>query len=262
MIKYKQMKKKVLLIIVLLLSLIFSCKQDQRTLVWEEHFEGDSLNESVWNFEFGDGCPNLCGWGNNERQIYTKNNHKVENGLLTITANLKDSVYTSTRITTKDKFEFKYGRIEAKAKLPSGKGLWPAFWMLGANIDEVGWPKCGEIDILEYVGKEPEMVFTSLHTPDSHGNTVNTKKVKIDNIEEGFHVYAADWTQDKIEFFVDDELLYTFSPEAIDDENIWPFNQPFYIILNMAIGGNFGGPDVDDAIFPQDFVIDYIKVYQ
>ncbi|KJD34065.1 laminarinase [Tamlana nanhaiensis] len=245
-----------------LVLLFFSCKEEGKKLIWEENFDGNALNEAHWNFELGNGCPNLCGWGNNERQIYTKTNHKLENGMLTITANLKDSVYTSTRITTKNKFQFKYGTIEARAKLPVGQGLWPAFWMLGSNIDTVGWPKCGEIDILEYVGKEPSMVFTSLHTQDSHGETINTKKTKIEGIEDGFHVYKAHWTETKIEFFIDDKLLYTFAPEALNDETIWPFNQPFYILVNLAIGGNFGGPEVDDTVFPQQYIIDYIKVYK
>ena len=181
--------------------------------------------------------------------------------MLTITAKLEDSIYSSTRITTKSKFEFQYGKIEVRAKLPIGKGLWPAFWMLGSNISDVGWPKCGEIDILEYIGREPQQIFTSLHTQDSYGNTVNTKKTKIDAIEEGFHKYAVDWTKDKIQFFVDEQLVYTFDPEN-KTEDVWPFDQPFYMIVNLAIGGNFGGPEVDDLIFPQEFVLDYIKVYK
>jgi beta-glucanase (GH16 family) len=232
-----------------------------RKLVWEEHFDEKSLNEKTWNIELGDGCPN-CGWGNNERQLYTADNHKIEKSCLVITAKKEtDNKYTSTRITTKGKKEFQYGRFEARAKLPVGQGIWPAFWMLGSNIDQVGWPLCGEIDILEYVGKEPDMVFTSLHTQDSHGNTINTKKTKIESIEEGFHLYAIEWTPDKIEFFVDAKLVYTFQPE-LKTQAVWPYNQPFYFIINMAIGGNFGGPKVDDAIFPQKFYIDYIKVYQ
>lgn len=246
---------------ILSLSVLMSCNTQSQKLIWEENFDGVILNEAIWNYELGDGCPNLCGWGNNERQIYTKTNHNIKNGFLTITAMHEDSVYTSTRITTKNKFEFQYGRIEARAKLSVGKGVWPAFWMLGSNIDEVGWPKCGEIDILEYIGKEPDMVFTSLHTQASHGNTINTKKTKIENIEEGFHLYITNWTKDKIEFFIDGKLVYTFSPE-VKSEEIWPFNQPFFIILNQAVGGNFGGPEVDNSIFPQEFIIDYIKVYK
>ena len=133
--------------------------------------------------------------------------------------------------------------------------------MLGSNIDAVGWPKCGEIDILEYVGKEPEHIFTSLHTADSHGSTINTKKEIVEGIEEGFHTFAIDWTEEYIEFLIDGDSFYTFAPKY-KDEATWPFDQPFYILVNMAIGGGFGGPEVDDSIFPQDFVIDYIRVYQ
>jgi beta-glucanase (GH16 family) len=230
-------------------------------LIWEENFDGTELNENYWNFELGDGCPNLCGWGNNEAQIYTKDNHQVKDGNLIITAKLENGIYSSTRITTKGKKEFKYGRIEARGKLPLGEGLWPAFWMLGSNILEVGWPTCGEIDILEYVGRERENIFTSVHTADSHGMTKNTRKDVIKGIEEGFHTYAIEWTEDNIDFLIDGELFYTFIPENKSTE-VWPFNQPFFIIVNMAIGGNFGGPDIDDSIFPQEFVLDYIKVYE
>ncbi|WP_159799359.1 family 16 glycosylhydrolase [Flavobacterium sp. MK4S-17] len=248
------------LIITLLASITLSAQENKRELIWEENFNDKKLDEKVWNFELGDGCPNICGWGNNERQIYTKNNHSVENGFLIINVNKEGNIYTSTRITTAGKKEFKYGYIEARAKIPVGKGIWPAFWMLGSNIKQVGWPKAGEIDILEYVGKEPDMVFTSLHTQDSHGNTINTKKTRFENIEEGFHTYAIDWTEEKIEFFVDGQSVYTFKPSD-KNSDVWPFNQPFYFILNVAVGGNFGGPDVDDSIFPQKFIIDYIKVY-
>lgn len=244
----------------LLLSSLFSFAQDKK-LIWEENFNGSELNTTIWNYELGDGCPSICGWGNNEKQSYTNSNHTVSNGMLTIEIKKEDENYTSTRITTAKKKEFQYGRIEARAKIPVGKGIWPAFWMLGSNIKEIGWPKCGEIDILEYVGREPHMAFTSLHTQDSHGNTINTKKTTISNIEEGFHLYAIDWTKDKIVFLIDDKEVYTFQP-APKNENTWPFNQPFYIIVNAAVGGNFGGHEIDDTIFPQKFEIDYIRVYQ
>ncbi|WP_281763351.1 glycoside hydrolase family 16 protein [Neptunitalea lumnitzerae] len=253
--------KKCLCIIICVFSLsAFSQKTDKK-LIWEEDFSGETLNEKVWNFELGDGCPNICGWGNNERQLYTKNNHELKDGMLVITAKKEDTLYTSTRITTLGKKEFMYGYIEARAKLPVGQGIWPAFWMLGSNIAEKGWPLCGEIDILEYVGKEPHKVFTSLHTQDSHGETINTKKTTFENIEEGFHTYAIDWTKEKIAFYVDDRLVYTFQPEE-KTEAVYPFNQPFYFIINMAIGGNFGGPAVDDTIFPQTYMVDYVRVYQ
>jgi beta-glucanase (GH16 family) len=233
----------------------------KRTLVWEENFNGTTLDESVWNFQLGDGCPNLCGWGNQELQTYTNTNHEVLKGKLTIKAKKEGDLFTSSRITTKVKKEFKYGRIEARAQLTKGIGLWPAFWLLGSNIYDVGWPKCGEIDILEHVGKEPNLVYTTVHTQESHGNSINTKKTIFPTIQDGFHIYAIDWNEDKIDFFVDEKLVYTYGPE-LKNENNWPFDQPFYIIINLAVGGTFGGPKVDEAIFPESFVIDYVKVFQ
>ncbi len=253
------MKKYLLLIIVSTISCI--AQQKSKSLVWEENFNSDKLNENNWNFELGDGCPAICGWGNNEKQIYTQNNHTVKDGNLIITINKENNNYTSTRITTAGKKEFMYGKMEVRAKIPTGKGIWPAFWMLGSNISKVGWPKCGEIDILEYVGREPSKLYTSLHTQDSHGNTVNTKITEVKNIEDGFHLYAIDWNKDKIEFFVDNQSVYVFSPTVKNDDT-WPYNQSFYFIINTAVGGNFGGHAIDDSMFPQQFIIDYIKVYQ
>ena len=247
-------------LIFLMVSSALMAQPKGKKLVWEEQFNNKDLNENNWNFEEGDGCPN-CGWGNNEPQLYTKENHHLVDGNLIITAKNDNGKYTSTRINTKGKQEFTYGYIEARAKIPVGQGMWPAFWMLGSNIDQVGWPKCGEIDILEYVGKEPNIIFTSLHTQDSHGNTINTKKTTIENIEQGFHIYAIDWTTDKIDFFVDYKLVYTFNP-AVKNASTWPYDKPFFILLNVAVGGNFGGPEINDAIFPQEFIVDYIKVYQ
>ena len=256
------MAKQLKNIIFLILSfVVLSSCQSERQLVWEDNFDGNRLREDIWTVEKGDGCPNLCGWGNNELQLYTKENYQVRDGMLRIIAKGQNGNYTSSRITTRKKKEFQYGRIEARAQLPKGKGLWPAFWMLGSNMDEAGWPLCGEIDILEYVGREPEMVFTTLHTADSHGNSKNTRKDKIEGIENGFHLYAIDWSKDYINFYIDNKLFYSFSPKNKSIE-VWPFDQPFYFVLNLAVGGNFGGSEVDDSIFPQEFVIDYIKVYQ
>ena len=233
----------------------------ERKLVWSDEFDGSTVNTDNWNIIQGDGCPNLCGWGNNERQIYTADNHTVANGLLTITAKKNGDRYTSTRLNTKGLHEFKYGRFETRAKLPVGEGIWPAFWMLGSNIDEVRWPQCGEIDILEYVGRKPGEIFTTLHTQANHGDDGSSKITPFPNIEEGFHTYAADWSAEQIEFFVDGESVFVFAPED-RSEAVWPFDQPFYILLNMAIGGNFGGPEVDNSIFPQEFVVDYVRVYE
>ena len=249
---------KNIIYIVLLMTI---SKGNSQTIIWEENFDGNQLNQSHWNYELGDGCPKLCGWGNEERQIYTKENVEIKDGRLVITATKNQEVYRSSRITTKSKVEFTYGTIEVKAKLPTGHGLWPAIRMLGSNIDEKGWPDCGEIDIMEYVGRDPHTIFTSLHTRQSFGDTENSKKTIIKDIEEGFHIYKSNWTKDKIEFFVDNKLVYTFYPEIKNDET-WPFNEPFYIIINLAIGGKFGGPDVDDTIFPKQFEIDYVKIWK
>lgn len=252
--------KNILPILFFFLSLGISYAQE-RTLVWAEEFEGNKINENDWTFELGDGCPYICGWGNKEKQIYTRNNHRLENGMLYIQARKEKEQYTSTRIVTKGKRQFQYGRFETRAKLAVGEGVWPAFWLLGSNIDAVGWPLSGEIDVLEYVGRAPEEIFTTLHTQDKNGDFANSKTTRIPNIEEGFHVYAAEWDAEKIAFFVDDVNVYTFAPKE-RTEAIWPFDQPFYLLLNLAIGGHFGGPAVDDSIFPQEFIVDYIRVYQ
>jgi len=244
-----------------LMTLVLSGCSNKGELIWSDEFEDASLNETFWNYELGNGCPDLCGWGNNEPQMYTKKNHQIKDGSLHISIKKEGAMYTSTRITTEKKFEFQYGRVEARAKLPVGKGIWPAIWMLGSNHREVGWPHCGEIDILEYVGREPHMIFNSLHTKDSFGNTINTKKTRIEDIEDGFHTYVADWSPQKIDFSVDGELLYSFEPE-VKTEETWPYNQPFYLIINSAIGGNFGGHEIDDTVLPQEFIIDYIRVYK
>ena len=230
-------------------------------LLFSDEFSEDSLDLNKWSYELGDGCPNLCGWGNNERQVYSKKNISTVNDQLVISATKQGDNYYSGRISSKDKFEFKYGTVEVKAQLPKGKGLWPAIWMLGHDIDKNTWPACGEIDIMEYVGKTPGEIHTTLHTPDSFGKSINTKITNIETIEDSFHVYKTKWDAKQIQFYIDDALVYTFSPE-IKNENTWPFNKPFYLILNLAIGGSFGGPEVDDSIFPEKFSIDYVRVYQ
>ena len=250
--------KKVLVFIAII---SFGVHAQKRELVWSDEFNGDALDLTSWNFELGDGCPNLCGWGNNERQVYTKENHRLEDGKLIITAKKEGDLYTSTRITTQGKHEFQYGRMEARAKVAVGQGIWPAFWMLGSDIKEVGWPASGEIDILEYVGREEDMVYTTLHVPAGHGDSAFSKKTKFEDIEEGYHVYAAEWSPEQIEFFVDDQSVFVYNPED-KTKAVWPFDQPFYFILNLAIGGNFGGPEVDYSIFPQEYAIDYVRVYE
>ena len=230
------------------------------TLVWADEFEGSELNMENWSFEIGDGCPNLCGWGNNELQVYTDSNHRIEEGKLIISAK-KQNGYTSTRIISKGKKEFQYGRIEARLKVPSGAGLWPAFWALGNDIDVNSWPDCGEIDIMEYVGRNPNEVLNAIHTRSSYGNTVNKQVTSIAGFEDEFHVIKLEWNSAFMDFFVDDQLLYRYGPQLKTAEN-WPFNKPIFLILNLAVGGNLGGTVDSNLSFPREYEIDYIRVYQ
>ncbi len=231
------------------------------TLVWEDDFNESTLNENFWNFELGDGCPDLCGWGNNEWQVYTNGNYRIEDGMLIISAQKEAEGYSSTRITTKGKKEFQYGKIEARLQVPRGVGLWPAFWALGNDIDTQGWPLCGEIDIMEYVGRRPGEVFNTLHTQSSYGNSVNSKVTPYPNIEDDFHVFTLHWTPTALTFLIDDEEVYKYAPSSKNIES-WPFNKPFYFLLNMAVGGNFGGPVDAETSFPKEYKIDYVRVYQ
>jgi beta-glucanase (GH16 family) len=236
-----------------------SCSSPAQQVIFEDNFEGEELNLENWNYEEGDGCPNLCGWGNNERQIYDRNYVNVEDGKLVIEAVKKGDQYFSGKINSKDKVEFQYGTIEVRLKLPEGHGIWPAVWMLGTNISEVGWPASGEIDLMEYVGREPNTIYSTLHTPATHGDNASSKKTIVKDIEEGYHDYKTVWTENDIQYFIDGKHVYTFTPKEYDDEH-YPFRHPFYILINMAIGGNFGGPEVDDTIFPVKYYVDYIKV--
>ena len=244
-------------------ALLGGASQPNYTLVWEDDFsQQTALDPAKWGFDIGTGN---SGWGNNELEYYTDRpeNVKIEDGVLKITAlkeNYSTSSYTSARIKTQGKFSFKYGRVEAEIKLPSGAGIWPAFWMLGSNITTVGWPACGEADIMEYIGKDPDVIHGSIHTPSSHGNTVNTATLRVPGVENDFHLYAIEWDESKIDFYVDKILYYTYKPSVYDSDT-WPFNQNFFLILNVAVGGNFGGT-VDDSIFPQTMEVKSVRVYQ
>jgi beta-glucanase (GH16 family) len=238
-------------------------------LIWSDEFDINGAPSSVkWTYDIGDGSgagqPG-AGWGNNEKQFYTNrpDNVKVENGLLKITAK-KESYqgyqYTSTRMKTQDKFEFTYGKIEIKAKLPNGGGTWPAFWMLGANIDAVGWPNCGEVDIMEHVGNNEGTVQSAMHTPSSYGNTQNKGAQFISNVTTAFHVYELEWTTEKMVFSVDGTVHYTYQP-SVQNSSTWPFNADQFLIFNIAMGGNLGGT-IDPNFQTSTMEIDYIRVYQ
>lgn len=252
---------KQLIVSGLLISSTAAYAQDTQfnVRVWADEFnQGAQPNREDWNYELGAG-----GWGNNELQTYTEDtkNVRIENGKMVIEARNENTI-TSARLTTQKKHSFKYGRVEARLKLPQGRGTWPAFWMLGENISQYGWPACGEIDIMEYVGYQPGIVHGSLHTPSSYGATVNTSSYQLADAESAFHVYAIEWDEDKIRFFVDDVNFYTYAPSTKNSDT-WPFDQEQFIILNLAIGGNWGGAQgVDYNIFPQKYEIDYVRVYQ
>lgn len=235
------------------------------TLAWQDEFDGTSVNTNNWTFETGS-----HGWGNNELQNYTNgSNAAVAGGKLTITArkvdeNKQPGSYTSARMITMNKKEFLYGRMEIRAKLPSGTGIWPAIWMLGTNFKTAGWPACGEIDIMEYVGYQPNTVHATIHTPSSYGNSVNGVTVPLATCEEQFHNYGIIWNEKYIRFYIDDpgDVIYTYAP-AVKNSSNWPFDQPFFFILNVAVGGTWGGANgIDNSIFPQSMEVDYVRVYQ
>ena len=172
------------------------------------------------------------------------------------------SQYTSARITTQAKFEQAYGRFEARIKLPTGKGIWPAFWLLGNDCDVNPWPACGEIDIMEYLGDQPTTVFGTVHGPGYSGANGITKEYNLtnDRFDNGFHIFGIEWGPDYINFYVDDVLYNQITPNDVPGD--WVFDQPFFIIMNLAVGGNFGGPPNENTVFPQTLLVDYIRVYQ
>ncbi len=233
------------------------------SLKWSDEFNGDQLNSADWTYEIGNGCnEGICGWGNNELEEYTdeESNSKVENGKLTITARKEGGGYTSARIKTENKVELQYGRIDVRAKLPKGQGIWPAIWMLGANIDQVSWPASGEIDIMELVGHEPGIVHGTVHYDDSGYNSSSSMKgLSNGTFSDQFHVFTLVWERDQIRWYVDNEEFKTFSASTV---NNYPFNAPFFFIMNVAVGGNWPGNPDQTTEFPQEMVIDYIRVFE
>jgi beta-glucanase (GH16 family) len=232
-------------------------------LLWSDEFNKDGAPDSkIWTAEIGG-----HGWGNNESQFYTdrSDNAIVKDGKLIITAKKEDYQglkYTSARLITKGKKDFTYGRIEVSAKLPSGRGTWPAIWMLGSNIGSTPWPACGEIDIMEHVGFDMNRVHGSIHTLayNHPAKTQKTSNIMVNGVAEKFHEYAIEWTPTNIDFFVDNQLYYNYQPDEYTPAT-WPFASPCFIILNLAIGGNWGG-EVDQTTFPKTMEIDYVRVYQ
>lgn len=243
--------------------------QGDYELVWSDEFEGDAVDSKKWKFETGQ-----HGWGNDEWQNYTDgDNATVSDGTLKITAKKvgpgqKPGDYTSTRLNSLQSFT--YGRMEIRAKMPEhkGKGLWPAIWMLGDSIRADGWPSCGELDILEYVSYDPNRVHCAIHTKaNNHGDgTQKEAHADLETAEEEFHLYGLEWTKDKLVFYTDtpNNVKMTFERPANSNADNWPFDKPEFFLLNMAVGGGWGGKQgvEDDKIFPATLEVDYVRVYQ
>lgn len=241
-------------------------------LVWSDEFNYSGLPDSVrWGYDLGDGCPDLCGWGNAELQYYTSEaaNARVENGNLVIECHRQARSgrdYTSARLVSRNKGDWKYGRIEVRAKLPKGLGTWPAIWMLPTERVYGGWPNCGEIDIMEHVGYAPDSLFATVHTGKYNHITGTQKGARVkwpEPLENVFKVYAIEWNTDKITFLADGKPYFQYEREPGAGPESWPFDQKFHLILNLAVGGNWAGKyGVDDKIWPQRMEIDYVRVYQ
>ncbi|MDR6846256.1 family 16 glycosylhydrolase [Flavobacterium granuli] len=224
--------------------------------IWADEFDVDGApNSEKWSYDLGAG-----GWGNNEPQYYTKRleNSVVKDGVLkihTIKENYLGSTYTSARLQTSENFSLKYGKVVFRAKLPAQAGTWPALWMLGSNISTVGWPACGEIDVMEHVGNQLNKIFSTLHHPGHSGGNGDGLTKMISTATSEFHTYTVDWRAETIKFYIDDTLFYTFTNNAS-----LPFNQNFFLIINCAIGGDFGGA-IDPNFTSSTFEIDYVRVY-
>lgn len=255
-----------------LLFVVFSCSNDEKQkvtnfnkLVMQDEFDTDGApNSAIWGYDIGTGSN---GWGNNELEYYTNNseNIKVVDGMLQIIAKKQafmGSQYTSARILTKGLFEQKQGRFEARIKMPYGRGMWPAFWLLGANSDEVVWPQCGEIDIAEYKGQEPTITHGTVHGPGYSGANAITKSYDLvnDRFDTDFHIFGIEWGEKYINFYVDDVLYNQITPDKVTGE--WVYDHPFYIILNLAVGGSYVGSPNSETTFPQTMYVDYVRVYQ
>lgn len=253
---------KITSITLLFLALSFSAAA-QYSLVWSDEFNGNALDGAKWAYEIGDGCPNLCGWGNNEAQFYTSrpNNVKVDTGYLHIIAKQEQyqgSSYTSGRIKTQGRYDFKYGKIEARIKMPMGQGIWPAFWMLGSNITSVSWPQCGEIDIMEHINSSSDIHGTIHYNLNNSYNYIG-QSTACDVTQ--FQLYTVEWDEDDIKWFLNGVLFHQINiTNGISSTE--EFHNPFFILLNMAVGGNWPGAPNATTPTTATMLVDYIRVYQ
>lgn len=260
-----------LLVVLVLLVQSATAQKKFSTLVWSDEFNGQGLPDSAkWDYDHGRGCPQNCGWGNEELQFYTWNrtaNARQEGGNLIIEARKEtweDAAYTSARLVTRNKGDWKYGRIEIRAKLPAGRGMWPAVWMLPTKWAYGGWPISGEIDIMENVGYWHDSVFSTIHTDAYNGmkGTQVSKSFVLSDNDKAFHIYSMEWTSEEMRFMIDGAVFHVFKNNHTGVA-AWPFDQEFHLLLNIAVGGRWGGKyGVDDSIFPQRMEVDYVRVYQ
>lgn len=239
------------------------------TLTWADEFNNGSLDGAAWTNQNGDGCPNICGWGNNELEYYTgrPDNLFFQDGKLIIEAKkeaFSGRNYTSSKILTQGKKIFKFGRIDIRAKLPKGKGIWPAFWMLPQSNVYGGWPTSGEIDIMEVVGHEPNRTYATIHYGPGPGSLQIGRNTTLASgtLNDEFHVYSLEWKQDQLKWYLDGVLFSTVNKADLVATATYPFNENFFFIINLAVGGNWpGSPDATTA-FPQWLIVDYVRVYQ
>ena len=234
-------------------------------LVWHDEFEGNAVNSNYWSFEVGDGCPHLCGWGNNEWQYYRAQNAWVEGGVLTIEArreNFGNRNYTSARMKTQGKKSFLYGRVDIRALLPKGQGIWPALWTLGESITSVGWPACGEIDIMEMIGgsgRENQVHGTVHWDLNGHVQAGGSYTLPSGTFADEYHVFSIIWDENLIRWFVNDIQYYQID---ITPNHMTEFHEKHFFIFNVAVGGNWPGYPDGTTIFPQQMKVDYIRVFQ
>lgn len=237
-------------------------------LIWQDEFDGPAgtpPDTARWTPEVGGD-----GWGNEQLEHNTDRTDNAAldgDGRLAITArreSYRGNAYTSARLSTRGKFEQTYGRFEARLRMPIGQGMWPAFWLLGGDIGEVGWPACGEIDILEYKGQAPSIVYGTVHGPGYSGASGVGKEQPISrtDLSEDFHIYAVEWTPDRIRWFVDSFMFHELTPDDLPPGTRWVFDHDHFIILNLAVGGRFVGPLGPDVAFPQSLLVDYVRVYE
>jgi beta-glucanase (GH16 family) len=272
------MLSKILISISLGICLISQCSQqvsstsgtEKPKMIWFDEFNTDGAPDStIWGYDIGDGCPHVCGWGNDELEYYTSNpgNVRIEDGHLIIEAHkqeIEGKSFSSTRLVSKNKKDWKYGRMEVRAKLPTGLGTWPAIWMLPTDNEYGGWPNSGEIDVMEHVGYAKDTIYGTIHT-DAYNHMKGTHKtgeIFVPDAEEAFHTYAINWTPEKIEWYIDNVMYHSVENERLTSAE-WPFDQKFHLIINLAVGGKWGGKHgVAEDIWPQKMMVDYVRVYE